>query len=98
MLVARIEPPQGVDSLQQAQFSRLATILQLSSEYQGTRAEVRSARPERTIAPSLRARPRSRIPRFRTTVTPSFLARVRSTRARAIPSPARTRQSLQVHA
>jgi len=40
--VARIEPPPGVDGMQQAsQLARLATILQLSSEYQGTRAEVR---------------------------------------------------------
>jgi len=51
--VARIEPPQGVDSMQQAaQLSRLATILQLSSEYQGTRAEVRFRTP-RTNDPTL---------------------------------------------
>ena len=55
--VARIEPPQGVDSMQQAaQLSRLATILQLSSEYQGTRAEVRfrSRAQNERFAPSLR--------------------------------------------
>ena len=50
--VARIEPPQGVDSLQQAaQLSRLATILQLSSEYQGTRAEVRFRTPRTNDSP-----------------------------------------------
>lgn len=50
--VARIEPPQGVDSMQQAaQLSRLATILQLSSEYQGTRAEVRFRTPRTNDSP-----------------------------------------------
>ena len=50
--VARIEPPQGVDSMQQAaQLSRLATILQLSSEYQGTGAEVRIRTPRTNDSP-----------------------------------------------
>ena len=99
--VARIEPPHGVDSMQQAaQLSRLATILQLSSEYQGTRAEVRFREsPERTIRPFppsrrasiARAVGRSREPaRVGRYVHPVFHpnTRVRSTRAiPRFPSP-----------
>lgn len=85
--VARIEPPQGVDSMQQAaQLSRLATILQLSSEYQGTRAEVRFRTPRTNDSPLPsvarridRANPRASddtsTPSF--TQTPAFGARAR---------------------
>ena len=97
--VARIEPPQGVDSLQQAaQLSRLATILQLSSEYQGTRAEVRFRTPRTNDSPLpsvarriVRANPRA----SDDTSTPSFTpARAFGARTRAIPLslPARTRR------
>jgi hypothetical protein len=88
--VARIEPPQGVDSLQQAaQLSRLATILQLSSEYQGTRAEVRFRTPRTNDSPfpSVARRIDRAIPRASDdTSTPSFTpARAFGARARAIP-------------
>ena len=88
--VARIEPPQGVDSMQQAaQLSRLATILQLSSEYQGTRAEVRFRTPRTNDSPLPsvarridRANPRA----SDDTSTPSFTpARAFGARTRAIP-------------
>ena len=104
--VARIEPPQGVDSMQQAaQLSRLATILQLSSEYQGTRAEVRFRTPRTNDSPFPsvarridRSRGRSFArTRARRTIRPPRLSppHALSEHARArypFPSPARTRR------
>ena len=76
--VARIEPPPGVDGMQQAsQLARLATILQLSSEYQGTRAEVRLSHidsPTQTpmTAPRLRCAP-PRVPHARIEVSRTII-------------------------